>query len=112
MKIKFGKSFNFIAFSSGLLAVVILASCAFPFQSPEEASLQDISGELVYMEISRQGFMGGSILYNPDNPASGHLAEKAVVAVRLGYLEAEPAGNDRYFYSDIQERRSMGRCRL
>jgi hypothetical protein len=26
------------------------------------------------------------------------LAERAVVAVRLGYLEAEPAGNDQYIY--------------
>jgi hypothetical protein len=48
-----------------------LFSCAFPFQSTENSELSDISGRLSYYEISRQGFMGGSVLYNPDQPSSG-----------------------------------------
>jgi hypothetical protein len=68
----------------GLSAIVGMASCAFPFQSPQEAALQDISGKLGFNEISRQGFMGGSVLYNPDEPSSGQLATGAHVVVRLG----------------------------
>jgi hypothetical protein len=89
MKIKFWKLLNSVSFSSGLLAFVILASCAFPFQSPSEAPLQDISGELGYNKISRQAFMGGSVLYNPDMPSSGQLVKGARVAVRLGYVDLE-----------------------
>jgi hypothetical protein len=52
--------------------------------------------------------MGGSVLYNPEAPSSGQLVKGAHVAVRLGYVEAELAGNDQYIYTDIQEKAQYG----
>jgi hypothetical protein len=78
---------------AGILLIALFASCAFPFQSTENVELSDISGQLSYREISRQGFMGGSVLYNPDQPSSGQLVEGAHVAVRLGYVAAETVGS-------------------
>jgi hypothetical protein len=89
MKIRLERLRSFISFYSGLLVIGILASCAFPFQSPYEAPLQDISGELGFKEITRQAFMGGSVLYNPEVPSSGQLVKGAHVAVRLGYVDLE-----------------------
>jgi hypothetical protein len=49
----------FSSVALGLLVIVGMASCSFPFQSPQEVALQDISGKLGYNNISRQAFMGG-----------------------------------------------------
>jgi hypothetical protein len=53
-------------------------------QEEVKSSISDISDQLTYMEISRQTFMGGSVLYNPAQPSTGHFAPGAHVAVRLG----------------------------
>jgi hypothetical protein len=87
----------------GLSAIVGMASCSFPFQSPQEAALQDISGKLGFSEISRQGFMGGSVLYNPDEPSSGQLAPGAHVAVRLGSVERDATNPSYSLFTDKTE---------
>jgi hypothetical protein len=84
----------------GLSAIVGIASCAFPFQSSQDAGLQDISGQLGFNEISRQGFMGGSVLYNPDEPSSGQLTVGAHVAVRLGRVEQDAINSDYSLFTD------------
>jgi hypothetical protein len=61
-----------------------------------------ISGQLRYTYISRQAFMGGSVLYNPDQPSSGQPVEGAHVAVRLGRVTAEYQG-DIPVFNDIEE---------
>jgi hypothetical protein len=99
--------------SKKLLSRVIAAvamtvgSCAFPFQNAEVAGLSDISGRLGFYDISRQGFMGGSVLYNPDQPSSGQLVEGAIVAVRLGRVTVE-YHDDIPIFSDIGEEARYG----
>jgi hypothetical protein len=77
-----------------------LFSCAFPFQTTEDVELADISGRLSYREISWQGFMGGSVLYNPDQPSSGHLVEGAHVAVRLGKVDRQDIDAEQSVFTD------------
>lgn len=78
---------------AGLWALVLtlIISCEFPFQRVEKVKLSDISGKLGYNEISRQAFIGGSLLYNPDQMSSGHLAAGVHVAVRLGKVDRDDA---------------------
>jgi hypothetical protein len=93
---------------AGSLLITLLASCAFPFQEAESVKLSDISGRLSYHNISRQGFMGGSVLYNPDQPSSGQLVEGAHVAVRLGYVTAETASGGQIIFNDDAGRAQFG----
>jgi hypothetical protein len=51
-------------------------SCAFPSQPPERVELSDISGKLRFNEIARQAFIGGSVLYNPDQHYSTGTYQK------------------------------------
>jgi hypothetical protein len=72
---------------AGILFIALFVFCAFPFQGAGKVELSDISKQLNYHEISRQGFMGRSVLYNPGQPSSGQLVEGVHVAVRLGQVD-------------------------
>jgi hypothetical protein len=93
---------------AGILFITLVVSCAFPFQSAEVAGLSDISERLAFSGISRQGFMGGSVLYNPDQPSSGQLVEGAHVAVRLGYVTAKTVDAGQIVFNDDAERAEFG----
>ncbi|MDR0643392.1 MAG: hypothetical protein LBG05_00560 [Treponema sp.] len=84
----------------GIAMLISVAACAFPFQSPDEVVLQDISGTLNFTSISRQAFMGGSVLYNPDEPSSGQLAQGVHLAVRLGKVDLENGDTEQPSFSD------------
>jgi hypothetical protein len=89
-------------------AVVLIGACNSPFGSEGNAAVTDISGNLDFMQISRQGFMGGSVLYNPSQTGTGQLANNVSVAVRLGYAAAETVETGQLVYSDIQEKAQYG----
>lgn len=95
-----------------VLVLMLIISCAFPFQRVETVKLSDISGQLEYDEISRQAFIGGSLLYNPDQLSSGHLVSGVHAAVRLGKVDRDDtipgqpsftdrAGDARYGYITV-----------
>lgn len=92
----------------GLFIIIFLMGCAFPFQVGSEAQISDISNELTFQKISRNAFMGGSILYNPDNPASGQLSKGVTVAIRLGYVNKEVNSNDECIYTDMEDSARYG----
>lgn len=94
---------------AGAIVAAISISCAFPSQVVVEgASVTDISAGLDFMTVSRQGFMGGSILYNPKAPSTGQLAKGVSVAVRLGYVSREEVGEGQVVFSNIQEKSQYG----
>ena len=92
------------------IAMLILIGCSFPFQLIEgnSSEITDINGSLDFYEISRQGFMGGSILYNPEKSATGQLAKGVSVAIRLGYVECEFINSEQSVYTDIPEKAQFG----
>lgn len=86
----------------------LIVSCSFPFQNEMDAQLTDISDELTFQKISHQGFMGGSVLYNPDKPSAGQLSKGVTVAIRLGYVDRQDVGNDDVVFSDRPDEAQFG----
>jgi hypothetical protein len=97
---KLQESRTYIITGTGILLMALFISCAFPFQSAKNIKLSDISKQLGYHEISRQGFMGGSVFYNPDQPSSGQLVEGAHVAVRLGRVDRHVIDGEQSVFTD------------
>jgi len=91
-----------------MLLACVFFGCAFPTQNFENVSISNIESELTFQKIRCQSFMGGSVLYNPNNPSSGQLAVGVTVAVRLGYVEKEENGNDEFVYKNIEDKASYG----
>ncbi|WP_304242629.1 hypothetical protein [Gracilinema caldarium] len=70
----------------------LLASCVLPFSgNRQNINFNAVSTE--FRSISQKGFMGGSVIYNPDNPASGHLSSGASLAIRLGRIDTKVASD-------------------
>jgi hypothetical protein len=88
--------------------VFSILSCAFPFQGVQGVNLNDIGNLLTYEEISRQAFMGGSVLYNPAQPSSGQLAAGVRLAVRLGKVTKEVKSTYQVVYTEIEDMASYG----
>jgi hypothetical protein len=86
-----------------ILFITLLISCAFPSQEPDSVQLSDVSSQLTHQVITRLAFMGGSVLYNPERPSTGHLAQGVQLAVRLGKVELENNGGSQLSYSDAED---------
>ncbi|WP_132782401.1 hypothetical protein [Treponema sp. J25] len=70
----------------------LLGSCAFPFMGDgQNIGLNPVSTE--FRSISQKGYMGGSVIYNPEDPASGHLCSGATLAIRLGKIDTKVAAD-------------------
>lgn len=87
-----------------------LIGCSFPFQSTDggEANITDISSNLGFLQVSRQGFMGGSVLYNPKKPSTGQLAKGVTLAIRLGYVDRNVINSEQSVFTDIPEKAQFG----
>lgn len=94
-------------FCSLSLTFGLFAGCA-DIDSEKNVKLSDISNELSYSNISRQAYMGGSVLYNPTNASSGHLAKGVVVAVRLGYTKQTIVDSEQATFEDIEDNAQYG----
>lgn len=79
------------------LASILFASCenwmmgGILGDKPAGEQPQFGSVDTSYSVLSRNMFMGGSLLYAADSPSSGHLAPGVKVAVRLGKVNYNPA---------------------
>lgn len=93
-----------------LLLITAIIACSSPLDTQDSTDEKptDISGLLTYKEVSSQGFMGGSVLYNPDNPASGQVTPGATIATRLGFVTSAYVGNDQHTYTDLPEKAQYG----
>ncbi len=92
------------------LGLCAFTACSFPFSSVDSrnAVIKDIGGELDFASLSRQGFMGGSVFYNPAKPSAGQLVNGAIVAVRLGRVERSAVDGDSALFSDVPEAAEYG----
>jgi hypothetical protein len=63
----------------------LLGACAFPFSGGSQGvTLNPVSTE--FREIAQKGYMGGSVVYNPEAPEAGHLYAGTTLAIRLGKI--------------------------
>lgn len=58
--------------------------------------------------LGKNGFMGGSLLYNTSAPEEGHLVKGAVFAVRLGKVSEVVDEDGNRIFSDIDEAEKLG----
>ncbi|MBR1722540.1 MAG: hypothetical protein IJ727_08705 [Treponema sp.] len=72
------------------------------------ANVTDISKNVAFRSLFQQGYMGGSILYNPCDESSGQLASNVTVAIRLGHVSKKLVEDDEYTYSDLPEQAQYG----
>ncbi len=86
-----------VVFATSLMFV---SACSFSAFDVQTADITDISGELSYSVVSRQAFMGGSVLYNPENMAASQLAKGGVIAVRLGKTERTDIDSNQAVFTD------------
>jgi hypothetical protein len=93
---------------AGVLFITLLISCAFPFQETDSIQLSDINNQLSHQTITRLAFMGGSVLYNPNRPSSGHLVQGVQLAVRLGRVELGNNDGSQLKYSDPEDAAKYG----
>ena len=90
----------------GTLSLVfgLFMGCA-DIDTEKNAKISDISNELSYSNISRQAYMGGSVLYNPDDLTASQLTNNVVVAVRLGKTKCDETPNGEIFSDDSEHER-------
>ncbi|MBR1614985.1 MAG: hypothetical protein IJ673_05820 [Treponema sp.] len=89
-------------------AAVFLAGCSDIEAETNTAEVSDISKSITFNSISQQGFMGGSVLYNPDDESKGQLAKNVTIAFRLGYVEKAATKSDEFVYTDMPEKAQFG----
>lgn len=94
--------------SFSLVVSIFFCACSFNYQNPTNSIVTDISDQLSFRMISHQGFMGGSVLFNPDSPGTGQLQEGAIIALRLGYLEKGTSINDDCGFSPVYDKTNYG----
>lgn len=82
----------------GLFFIIIfiggIVSCSFKINEINELMLvTDISKDIFYSDIVRQGYMGGSLIYNESNKALGQLSDGVSVAIRLSKAKRHDVSN-------------------
>ncbi len=94
------KRYVFFPAAAVILAVTVLVTtCRNMFNIAEAAGsgIIPLSRTLTAADLNELGYMGGSVFYNPENPAKGHLAKGVVIAVRLSRLELKSDGGNSYY---------------
>lgn len=89
---------------AGLAAAVVTCSLSVIPSSKDAdtaAHLNPLSRSVDSVFLAEQAYMGGSILYNPEEPASGHLLPGAVIAVRLSKVEKSTVDAVEVFTDDL-----------
>ena len=89
-------------------SAVVFAGCAFSEQNVNSADISDISAKMSFENVSRQAYMGGSVLYNPDDLSNSQLAENVCVAVRLGKVKRNEINEDQVVFTDDEDSAKFG----
>ena len=90
-------------------AIAVAATCARMTSVLEpESSIAGLTQTVDRSYLSGQAYMGGSVLYNADNPARGHLDKNAVVALRLSTVQKKILTNNDSVFTDNGESEIFG----
>lgn len=87
---------------TGFCAAVITCSLSIMPAAAGTSGLQPLSRSVDQNFLAGQAYMGGSLLYNPDFPSSGHLMKGAVVALRFANAEKTEDGGEA-LYTDKRD---------
>ncbi|WP_024465309.1 hypothetical protein [Treponema pedis] len=91
------------------VSVIGIVTCTFSVLPTdlETSNTVSLSRTVDMPYLSEQAYMGGSVLYNPDNPSGGHLVKGAVIAVRFGTV-AQRSEEDAVIYTDNADDERFG----
>lgn len=82
-------------------AVAAVATCTRMTSIGEPTSaITGLTRSVDHAYLSGQAYMGGSVLYYPENPVRGHLEKGAVVAVRLSAVQKKPLNGNELTFTD------------
>ncbi len=96
-----------VIFVSAVFLGLEITSCS-DIETGRTAEISDISKSMTYNIISQEGFMGGSVLYNPDDESLGQLAKDVTIAFRLGHVSKTPTKSDEFVYADLPDEARFG----
>ena len=103
------KKFKLLYFFLFIGTVAAVATCARMTSVGESASaITGLNRSVDHAYLSEQAYMGGSILYYPENPARGHLEKGAVVAVRLSTVQKQVVNGNEVAFTDNGESEVFG----
>ena len=100
------KKRSYIFLLIGAVATVVTCARMISVGEPKSALL-GLTRAADQAYLSGQAYMGGSILYSPENPARGHLDKGAVIAVRLSTVQTKRL-NDELVFTDNGETEIFG----
>lgn len=104
------KKKKFITILSMVLTLGIFSACTNLLDLKNtNSSVTDINSSLTFEKLKYLGYMGGSVLYNPDNVSLGQLSKGVCVAVRLGHVSRTSVSDEQYIYTDKPEESEYGK---
>lgn len=96
-------------FSGCLAASVFITGCAMSLDSNDvNNQIRDITGLLSRKSIQKMTYMGGSVLYSPDNSAMNQLSQDVKIAVRIGKVNKEDIGGGNIVYTNSRTECNFG----
>lgn len=104
------KKIHYFSFAAAAASILLLASCRNVESSvpdSQDGALNPLARTIDTAYLSEQGYMGGSVFYNPQEPQKGHLVKDAVIAFRLGKLEKKIVEVSEV-YSDVEAKAILG----
>lgn len=98
------------SFFSGCLAVsVLITGCSMTLDSENvNNEIRDITGLLNRSAIQKMTYMGGSMLYSPEDVSNNQLAKDVKVAVRIGKVLKNDLGDGAIVYTNSKNECSYG----
>lgn len=104
---RFFKSFTVV-----ILAWCFALSCKMPIgdqrEVTESSSSSTYEENTVPGDLYSRAYMGGSLLYNPQDPSSGHIRNGVEVAIRLGKVTQEVESSGEVIYEDKNDESVYG----
>ncbi|MGP1576585.1 MAG: hypothetical protein ACTTH7_03700 [Treponema sp.] len=97
------QTFYFLAIAAIAAAVITCSLSVIPsgMEAGSTSHLNPLSRAVDSAFLAEQAYMGGSILYNPEEPSSGHLIQGAVIALRLSKVEKKAVDSTEIFTDDL-----------
>lgn len=82
-------------------AVTAIATCARMTAAEQpSSSITGLTRSVDQVYLGSQAYMGGSVLYNPQSPARGHIEKGAVVALRLSKVQQQTLNGSEPVFTD------------
>lgn len=99
--------------SLALIVLIFLISCSWsPENIANPGDLNDISNLSDLSHLRAMAFMGGSVYYDPSDPADSSLMKGAVIGIRLGHVNHQLVDDSRAVFTDEPQKATFGTIQI